>query len=268
MSAPNVTLLPQPPGFGDTEEQFAIKGEAFLSALPQFSDELNGVADFVSEKSDLTQSNADSSQAAAGTAMQKADQASTSQAAAAQSETNAATSATNALSYKDAAENSANLADSAKLKAQDWAEKSENIEVDPGQFSAKHWAKKAQQYATGSLVYMGGWSPSTGVYPVDPATGNFYKVADVGSLGGVDYAPGDSIYYNGTNWEKIDGSDAVHSVAGHVGAVTVGQLLDALTAVDSAFAKKTDYATSTVGGTVKLRLSGDTLYITTNGNNA
>ena len=34
------------------------------------------------------------------------------------------------------------------------------------------------------------------------------------------------------------------------------------------FAKKTDYATSTVGGTVKARLSGDVLYLTTNGSNA
>jgi hypothetical protein len=34
------------------------------------------------------------------------------------------------------------------------------------------------------------------------------------------------------------------------------------------FAKKTDYATSTVGGTVKARLVGDVLYLTNNGNNA
>ena len=36
----------------------------------------------------------------------------------------------------------------------------------------------------------------------------------------------------------------------------------------SVIAKKTDYATSTVGGTVKMRVDGDTLYITNNGTNA
>ena len=36
----------------------------------------------------------------------------------------------------------------------------------------------------------------------------------------------------------------------------------------SGLVKPTSYATSTVGGTVKVRLSGSTLYITTNGNNA
>jgi hypothetical protein len=44
---------------------------------------------------------------------------------------------------------------------------------------------------------------------------------------------------------------------------------DKLDGLDSTvFAKKTDYATSTVGGTVKARISGSTLYLTTNGTNA
>jgi hypothetical protein len=37
---------------------------------------------------------------------------------------------------------------------------------------------------------------------------------------------------------------------------------------DSDYVEFTDYATSTTGGTVKARLSGSTLYLTTNGNNA
>ena len=36
----------------------------------------------------------------------------------------------------------------------------------------------------------------------------------------------------------------------------------------SAIAKKTNYATTTVGGTVKLRVAGTKAYITTNGTNA
>lgn len=37
---------------------------------------------------------------------------------------------------------------------------------------------------------------------------------------------------------------------------------------NSQYVEFADYATSTTGGTVKARLSGSTLYLTTNGNNA
>lgn len=38
----------------------------------------------------------------------------------------------------------------ARDKAQLWAEEAEDIEVEPGQFSAFHWAQKAQEFAAGA----------------------------------------------------------------------------------------------------------------------
>ena len=57
----------------------------------------------------------------------------------------------------------------------------------------------------------------------------------------------------------------------HAGNDGAGSGLDAdkLDGNDSSvFAKKTDYATSTVGGTIKARLNGSTLYLTTDGTDA
>lgn len=82
-----------------------------------------------------------------------------SQAAAAQSATNAAgsaansaTSATQAAASKDAAAASATAANASKdaaatseTKAKDWAEKSVDTPVEPGAYSAKHWAQKAAE---------------------------------------------------------------------------------------------------------------------------
>jgi hypothetical protein len=48
----------------------------------------------------------------------------------------------------------------------------------------------------------------------------------------------------------------------------MAQLKSGSTAGGTTIVTTTAYATSTQGGTVKVRLSGTTLYITTNGNNA
>ena len=87
------------------------------------------------------------------------------------------------------------------------------------------------------------------------------------------------------DWEELPiPTDLVASVAGYAGIVTTAQILTALKTIDgtgsgldadlldgvhlSSIAKKTDYATSTVGGTLKARLQGTVLYLTNNGNNA
>ena len=44
---------------------------------------------------------------------------------------------------RDAAQVAQGLAEDARDKSQDWAETPEDVEVDPGAFSAKHWAAKA-----------------------------------------------------------------------------------------------------------------------------
>jgi len=40
----------------------------------------------------------------------------------------------------------------ARDKAQDWAQETEDVEVEPGQFSAFHWAQKAQDFAEGDAT--------------------------------------------------------------------------------------------------------------------
>lgn len=76
--------------------------------------------------------------------------ASTSASAASTSETNAASSESNAESYKNTAMNY-------RDKAQAWANESEDVTVEPGQYSAKHWSKKAEGFAqdANSAVYDG-----------------------------------------------------------------------------------------------------------------
>lgn len=139
-------------------------------------------------------------QAAAGVATTKADEAAYSEMQASLSEDNALIS---------------------ELMARDWAEKEPNKEVAPGEYSAKHWARVAQQYAAGVLRYRGSFDASSGVYPLNPEVGDFYKVSVAGNPGGLDLSVGDQIIYNGSGWDKIDNTEQVTSVAGKVGAVTL-----------------------------------------------
>jgi len=71
-------------------------------------------------------------------AKQARDNATASMNAAAASADSASQSASNALS-------SANDAELSKQKAYQWAENPENVEVEPGKYSALHWAAKAEQ---------------------------------------------------------------------------------------------------------------------------
>lgn len=123
------------------------------------------------------------------------------------SATNSSTSATNAL----ASEN----------KAEDWADEAEDIEVEIGLYSAKHWAAKSQAAQAQALEYQGVWDASGGVYPTLPTNGDMYKVSVAGTISGTVYAVGDTMIYNGTDWDKIDSEETVSSVAGKVGAVTL-----------------------------------------------
>jgi len=73
-------------------------------------------------------------------------------AAALQSEQNAAQSESNALDSENNAATSASNALDSENKAQDWAIEAEDVEVEPGQFSAFHWAQKAQEFASGTAT--------------------------------------------------------------------------------------------------------------------
>lgn len=128
----------------------------------------------------------------------------TSATAAANSATAAAQSATNAATSSSGAATSAtNAATSASQAA-------------TSATNAAASAATAQAAATGALHYKGAWDATT-VFPAGPALGDLWKVSVAGGI----YAVGDQIVYNGTGWDKIDNTEAVTSVAGRVGAVTL-----------------------------------------------
>lgn len=199
---------------------------------------------------------AEAAQAAATTATTKAGQAETSRIAAAASASNAATSASTALTNKNAAATSATTASTAATnagtsataaaasestasaasasaitardKAEQWADEAQDVVVEGGAYSAKHWAQKAQAAVTGTLKYKGTWD-ATGAFPGSPVTGDFWKV----SVAGGGYDIGDQILYNGSGWDKIDNTELVTSVAGRTGAVVITKADVGLSNVDN-----------------------------------
>lgn len=149
----------------------------------------------------------------------KAAAAAASAAAAATSESNASTSEGNASTSETNAAASATTANEWAVTAEDTLVPSGNM-VD--EYSAYHWAQKAQEYATGTLTYKGAWDASTTTYPTSPVQGDFWKVS-VGGTTAVDsvvWSVGDSAIYNGTDWDQIDNSDAITTVFGRTGAIT------------------------------------------------
>jgi hypothetical protein len=82
------------------------------------------------------------------------------------------------------------------------------------------------------MVYKGNWDASAGTFPGagSAQTGWFYYVSVAGTVDGVEFAIGDNIVATtdnaststyAANWSKHDQTDAVQSVAGKTGAVTL-----------------------------------------------
>ena len=159
--------------------------------------------------------------ASAVTATTKAGEATTSANNAATSATTAATKASEASTSAMNAATSAATSAANTAKALQWAEADQGVQVETGKYSAKHWAAQAQASAVGALIYRGPFDAAPGVYPPSPLLGDYYKITVAGVLGGLTHAPGDSIIYNGTGWDKIDSTDEVSSVAGRVGNVVL-----------------------------------------------
>jgi hypothetical protein len=64
-------------------------------------------------------------------------------------QTNAETAETNAQTAETNASTSESNALASENKAQLWAEEAEDVEVEPGLYSAKHWAQKAEELSSG-----------------------------------------------------------------------------------------------------------------------
>jgi hypothetical protein len=83
---------------------------------------------------------------------------------------------------------------------------------------------------TGSTVYQGTWNASTNAPTLSnssiEASGHFYIVSVAGTVnfgaGNISFDIGDWVISNGTVWGKVDNSDAVTSVNGAQGAISLG----------------------------------------------
>jgi hypothetical protein len=83
---------------------------------------------------------------------------------------------------------------------------------------------------SGTVNYKGTWNASTNTPtlidpPVASTKGDYYVVSTAGTQFSITFGVGDWIISNGTAWEKVDLTDAVHSVFGRTGAV-VGDSTD------------------------------------------
>lgn len=90
----------------------------------------------------------------------------------------------------------------------------------------------------GQVEYMGTWNASTNTPTLaTPATtankGNYYVVSVAGTQFTIAFAVGDWIISNGSTWEKVDNTDAVTSVAGRTGAITLTKTDVGLANVDN-----------------------------------
>lgn len=80
----------------------------------------------------------------------------------------------------------------------------------------------------GGVSYQGVWNASTNSPTLSDATGvkgHYYVVSVAGTQnlgsGNIEFAVGDWIIHNGTNYDKVDNTDAVTSVNGLIGAVVL-----------------------------------------------
>lgn len=79
----------------------------------------------------------------------------------------------------------------------------------------------------GQVEYQGSYNATTNTPtladpPASTTKGDYYVVSVAGTQFGLTFAVGDWIISNGTAWEKVDNTDQVTSVAGRIGAITLG----------------------------------------------
>ena len=79
-----------------------------------------------------------------------------------------------------------------------------------------------EQMPTQSLIFKGYWDASTGAFPAaGTVSGDFYIVSVEGTIGSTIYRPGDWIIWDGSAWTLSRNTNAVASVNGQTGAVTL-----------------------------------------------
>ena len=245
-----ITTIPEAGHRGtDIRDDFVTKQEAFQDQLS------NNSTGFVVEMNTL----AEQIETARGEINTSETNAATSETNAAASETNAGTSETNAATSETNAatsETNAQLreweAEAWKFTAQSYAQEPHNVFVNfvtsdgdgtftytpTTEYSALHWKEEALA--------------NSGVNPLDyvakagsTMTGNL-TVPNLLTAGNVD---GRDVSVDGTKLDSIE-TDANNYT------------------LPSSVVHETEYASSTTGGTIKMRLDGTTLYITNDGTDA
>lgn len=80
-----------------------------------------------------------------------------------------------------------------------------------------------EQMPVSALIYKGQYDASTGVAPVQSkyVIGDFYIISKEGTINGTKYYVNDWIIWNGTAWERSANANAVASVNGMKGEVTI-----------------------------------------------
>ena len=99
--------------------------------------------------------------------------------------------------------------------------------------AAKDAAEAAASVATGGIIDKGAWDASTGEFPTKPTrplpeggtalVSAFWKVTVSGTAGGISFLVGDDLRFSASTdtFYKVDNTDAVASVQGKTGAVTL-----------------------------------------------
>lgn len=119
----------------------------------------------------------------------------------------------------------------------------------------------------GQVEYQGSWNASTNTPTLSTTPGaaskGFYYVTSVaGTFDGIDYDVGDWIISNGVIWEKVDNTDAVVSVAGRIGAITLLQAdISGLTTADTPVFTSARFSGLTTDGILRTTSGNGTLAV-------
>ena len=109
---------------------------------------------------------------------------------------------------------------------------------------------------TASENYKAKYSDTTSIPDASACEGAYFIATGDGTVYGVEYKTGDWVISNGTNWVKIDNTDAVSSVAGLAGAVTADGLAKELSK-DFTGALATRAELEEMTGDIKVTAEGD-----------
>jgi hypothetical protein len=132
----------------------------------------------------------------------------------------------------DIATNTVNIAsndtDISNLQSskQNVSEKNQANGYAPLDSSAKIPIANLPDSVVGQVEYQGTWNASNDTPSLPSASaskGYYYVVATAGTYQTISYAIGDWVISNGSDWEKVDNTDAVTTVFGRLGAIVANE---------------------------------------------